>query len=246
MVPLFDIVSTIEVTTSAAIVAAFLSFALSRTVPGRGRAVLVIAAWFLVVVALGATGALDARSGLGVPGLGVAIALPLAVLCLVLLGAGSAREAMLAMPLSALIAINSLRVLGVTFLLLQAAQRLPAPFAPAAGWGDILVGASAGPVAWIAARSGVRAQGLVLVWNIVGFLDLAAAIGLGATSSPGPFRLFMDPPGTPIMTTLPWIIVPCFLVPIFEALHVAIFFRLSRTTRRLSSRGPQASGLTAR
>lgn len=246
MVPLFDIVSTIEVTASAALVAAFLAFVLSPTAPGRRRALLVIAAWFLVVVVLGATGALDARSGLGVPGLGAAVALPLAVLCLVLLRDGSAREAMLAIPVSALVAINSLRVLGVMFLLLHAAHRLPAPFAPVAGWGDILVGATAGPVAWIAARSGARAQGLVLVWNIVGFFDLVAAIGLGAASSPGPFRLFLDPPGTPIMTTLPWIIVPCFLVPIFEALHVVIFYRLGRSASRLSSRGPHASGLAAR
>lgn len=131
-------------------------------------------------------------------------------------------------------------------MLLYAAKRLPAPFAPVAGWGDIFVGLTAGPVAWIAARDGGRARSLVFAWNVVGFLDLATAIALGATSSPGPIRMFMDPPGTPLMTTLPWIIIPCFLVPSFEALHVAIFYRLSRNASRLSSQGPHASGLAAR
>jgi hypothetical protein len=44
--------------------------------------------------------------------------------------------------------------------------------------------------------------------------------------------MFMDPPGTAIMTTLPWIIIPCFLVPIFEALHIAIFYRLYASRAR--------------
>jgi hypothetical protein len=54
----FDILSAIEVTASAAIVAAVLSFSLSQSVAGRLRAALIVAGWFLVVVLLGATDAL--------------------------------------------------------------------------------------------------------------------------------------------------------------------------------------------
>jgi hypothetical protein len=94
-------------------------------------------------------------------------------------------------------------------------------------------GAIAVPVAWIAARNGGRARNLVLVWNAIGFLDLV----LGATSAPGPLRVFMDPPSSAIMTTVPWIIIPCF-----EAIHIAIFYRLSRMAGRVGSQlGKEAS-----
>lgn len=242
---LFDILSAIETTASAAIVVAFVSVAVSGTASGRMRAAVILAAWFAVVVALGATGALNLRTELGVPALGVAVVLPIAVLCFAFLGIAPVRAAVSAMPLPALIAVHVLRILGVLFLLLHAKQLLPAPFAPVAGWGDIFVGVTAGPVAWIAARAGGRGRGLVLAWNIIGFLDLVAAVGLGASSAPGPLRLFTEPPGSSIMTTLPWIIVPCFLVPSLVALHVAIFYRLSRAAREMPSRLVGRSGATA-
>jgi hypothetical protein len=223
---LFDIVSAIEATASAALVTAVLSFTLSKTVHGRLRAALIIAVWFAGVVALGATEALDNQTGVGVPGLAIAIILPVAALCAAFFALQRVREAMTAIPLPVLIAVNILRVLGVSFILLYFAHRLAAPFAPVAGWGDVLVGITAGPIAWVAARKATRARELVLVWNIIGFLDLTLAVGLGATSSPGPIRLFMDPPGSAIMTTLPWIIIPCFLVPSLLSTHIAIFSRL--------------------
>jgi hypothetical protein len=223
---LSDTLSTIATTGGAAVVAAVLSFTLSRTIRGQLRAAMIIAVWFLVVVTLGATGALDPQSGAGPLGLGAAVLVPCGVVCFAFLLPGPAREAMWNVPLEALIAVNILRVLGASFVLLYAAHELPAPLAPVSGWGDIVVGLTAGPVAWIAARYGSSAKAWVLAWNVIGFVDLIAAIGLGATSSPGPIRLFTDPPGSSIMTTLPWIMIPCFLVPIWEALHIAIFLRL--------------------
>jgi hypothetical protein len=224
----FDVISAIGITVGAAIVTATLAFALSRSIVGRLRAVAVVGAWFAVVGMLGATGALSAQ-GIGVAGLGAAVILPATLLCWMWLAAGPMREAMSAVPVPTLIAVNALRILGITFVLLFAAQRLPAPFAPAAGWGDVLIGITAGPVAWILARRGTGARSLALAWNALGMLDLLVAVALGATSSPGPARLFMDPPGSAIMTTPPWILIPCFIVPVLIALHVAIFDRLART-----------------
>jgi hypothetical protein len=158
-------------------------------------------------------------------------ALPVAVLCYAFLALPAARAALLATPLWALIALNVLRSLGVSFVLLYAARRLPAPFAPSAGWGDIFIGVTAGPLAWIAWRDGARANNLILAWNVLGVLDLVFALGFGATSSPGPIQLFVGPPSTQIMTSLPWLLIPGFLVPIFLSLHIAIFDRLRRDAR---------------
>jgi hypothetical protein len=124
------------------------------------------------------------------------------------------------------VGIQAIRVLGVSFVLLHAAGRLPGPFAPVAGWGDIAIGATALPVAWWLTR-GLKTNALVW-WNALGLLDLVVAVGLGAVSSPGPIRVFTDDPGSEIMTTLPWIIIPCFLVPALTFVHLAVFWRLSR------------------
>ena len=229
----FWVLSAIEITAAGAVTTAVLSFTLSSTFRGRIRAAAVIAGWFLMVVVFGATGALDGQTGAGTAGLAAAVLLPIAVLCYAFLVHEPTRDAVWRTPMEVLIAVNILRVLGISFVLLYSAHELAAPFAPVAGWGDVLVGLTAGPVAWIAARYGARAKGWVLAWNILGFMDLITAVGLGATSAPGPIRLFMDPPGSAIMTSLPWIIIPCFLVPALEALHVAIFSRvLSRTGPR--------------
>jgi hypothetical protein len=235
----FDLLSTIEAAVSAAIVAAVVCFSLSTTLWGRARAGLAIGLWFLLVVTFGATGALGPHSAAGVPGLGVAVAVPLTGLALAFLVIGSTRAAISVVPSWVLIAVNSVRILGVSFLLLYSAHRLAAPFALVAGWGDILVGLSAGPVVWLLARHGAKANCWVLAWNLIGSVDLFAAIALGATSSPGPIRLFMEPPGSAIMTTLPWIIIPCFIVPSLQAFHLVIFARLlSRDKKSSRSKTP--------
>jgi hypothetical protein len=137
------------------------------------------------------------------------------------------HRALRAIPLSMLIGVNVIRAFGVTFLLLYSAGRLPAPFAPVAGWGDILVGLTALPVAWLAYKKGAAAHPTVWIWNIIGLLDLIAAVGLGVVSSPGPLRLIFAEPGSGIMTTLPWLLIPGFLVPLLAATHLAVFYRLS-------------------
>jgi hypothetical protein len=52
--------------------------------------------------------------------------------------------------------VQTVRVLGLSFVLLYAAVQLPASFAPAAGWGDIFVGAVAPAVAWVVHRLSLR------------------------------------------------------------------------------------------
>jgi len=221
---LFDVIFAITAATASAVVTATLSFAMAPTVRGRLMAAAAISAWFVAVTIMGATGALSPR-GVGVAGLGVAVVAPTALLSWMLLKAG--RKGNVAEPPApVLIATHAIRVLGVSFVLLYAAHLLPAPFAPTAGWGDIAIGATAVPAAWLANRPGGRP--IALVWNMLGCLDLITAVGLGATSSPGPARLFLEPPGSAIMTALPWILIPGFLVPGLFALHVAIFDRLRR------------------
>jgi hypothetical protein len=75
--------------------------------------------------------------------------------------------------------VHAGRLGGVFFLLLYADGRLSAPFAPAAGSGDIIVGALALFLAvLLALRFDVHRSWLSL-WNAFGLLDLVVAVSLG-------------------------------------------------------------------
>jgi hypothetical protein len=225
---MFDIVSTAGLTVGASIVVGFLSLAMAETVGGRFTVFVALVAWFALVLAIGATGALSPAQG-GPAALGLAVVLPIVALALAYFARPSVRTAMGTTPLPALIALHAIRLLGFMFVVLYAEGRLPAPFAPSAGWGDILIGATALPLAWAAARFGATIRPLVFLWNALGVADLVVALTLGPLSAPGPLQVFVGPPDSSPMTTLPWLIIPGFLVPCLMFLHIVIFARLART-----------------
>jgi len=227
-----DLIGSIELTASVAIVITALSIGFGSNAATQVRIAVSLSFWFVVVVILAATGALYYEHGLGAPGLGLAVALPIAVLCLVVARVRSLRENFHRVPLWLLVGVHTVRVLGISFIVLYAAGRLPAPFAPVAGWGDIFVGATAPLVAWLAYRQGRNARTIVWIWNIIGITDLIAAVGLGVMSSPGPLRLIFAEPSSAIMTTLPWLLIPGFLVPLLFTVHIGIFVRLTEAKSR--------------
>src|SRR6266705_3906664 len=187
-----DLIGSVELTASAAIVIAALAIGFGSSVATRVRIAVGLGIWFIIVVILAATRALYYEPGLGTPGLGLAVVLPVAILCLAVARIQSLRENFHRVPLWLLVGVHTVRLLGVNFVILFAAGRLPAPFAPAAGWGDIFVGITAPLVAWLAYRQRANAQPIIWIWNLVGTLDLIDAIGLGLTSSPGPARLIFS------------------------------------------------------
>jgi len=222
----FDLLATIAMTASASTAIAVLAIGFGGGRVSRIRLAAGLALWFVLVTGLAATEAFHYERGLGVPGLGAALLLPIVILVLRALRTPAWRERLDAIPITTLIGVNTIRVFGCIFVLLHAAGRLPAPFAPVAGWGDILVGVTAPAVAWYAYRKGVQAHVAVMLWNTLGLLDLVAAVTLGVLSSPGPLRLIFAEPGAGIMTTLPWLLIPAFLVPLLVSTHLAVFYRL--------------------
>jgi hypothetical protein len=136
------------------------------------------------------------------------------------------RDAFHSVPLAGLVGINAFRILGVLFLILHARGRLAAPFASYAGWGDIITGLAALPIAALAYR-GKLSRIVLTAWNAFGALDLIDALVLGALSAPGtPFRIFTEAPGTTAMGTLPWVVVPALLVPLYLLTHLEIAARM--------------------
>ena len=232
---MFDILSTAELTVAASIVVGFLSLAMAQTRSSRATVLVALGAWFALVLAIGATGALSPAAG-GPPALGLAVVLPIVALVWAYFGLPSMRTAMAAMPLPGLIALHAIRLLGFTFIVLYSEGRLPAPFAPSAGWGDVFIGATALPLAWAVTQIGARVRPLALLWNALGVADLVIALTLGPLSAPGPLQVFVGPPDSSPMTTLPWLIIPAFLVPCLMFLHVVIFTRLAGGRANVRSR----------
>ena len=221
-----DLIGSVELTASAATVIAALSIGFGSNAPARIRIAAWLSAWFVIVAILAATRALYYERALGAPSLGIAVALPIAVLCILVACVQPLHDALHRVPLWLLVGVHTVRLLGISFVILYAAGRLPAPFAPVAGWGDIFVGATALPVARLAYRRPVNARPILWIWNVIGLVDLVAAVGLGVISSPGPQRLISAEPSSAIMTTLPWLLIPGFLVPLLFTVHIGIFIRL--------------------
>lgn len=229
---MFDLLGAIALTAGAAIVIGTLAASAPAEPPARRAIAAGLAAWFALIVLLGAAGTFDASRGIGTPGLGIAVAVPVLALAAAGLGSARANAALRAFPLAPLVAANAVRVLGVFFVLLYADGRLPAPFAPAAGWGDILIGLTALPVAAAVREERAGWRSLALAWNTLGLLDLVDAIGLGITSADGsPVRIFFGEPSSAIMGGLPWLLIPAFLVPLLMVTHLAVFHRLLASAR---------------
>ncbi len=195
--------------------------------PAKFSAFVIAAAWTSLIFAIGALGGFVPGTAGPFPALIIAF-LILMIAGLVAWFAWPAfRGALLSLPLAGLVGINAFRIGGICFLILHDRGRLAAPFATSAGWGDIITGIAAVPLAAMAAWRGRLPRGLLTVWNAFGALDLIVAIILGGLSAPGaPFRVFTEAPGTEVMGTLPWAVVPTLLVPLYLMTHLTIAARL--------------------
>lgn len=176
---------------------------------------IVLGAWLVAAVMIGATGVL-AHSPVPPPAIAVALA---AAALLLLRASADARAEVRQLGLAPLVSFHLLRiVVGAYFLVLYRGGVLPAEFAIGAGFGDIIVGIGAAIVLWrcIPVRTDGRRYGL-LAWNTIGLIDILMVLGNGA-------RLFLANPeiGAPF-TTLPLALLPSFVVPLVITSHVLLF-----------------------
>lgn len=183
--------------------------------------------WVGLASGLGAAGKLAFSPNQPVPLVGVLFAAPLLVVGALALRSPRVRSALMAIPMSLLIGVNALRVLGVLFLLLAAVGRLSGPFPYSAGLGDIVTGAFAIPLSLSVVRSEKLRMNAIAHWNIFGTLDLFAAVALGITSAAGsPLQLIHAGVGSEAMQYLPFCLVPTVLVPFYLITHAIIAAQL--------------------
>jgi hypothetical protein len=95
-------------------------------------------------------------------------------------------------------------------------------FGYVAGIGDILIGVTAIPIAYIIKKGYSWARRGSMVWNILGMADLIAAIYLGVTTSQ------FSAATSATMTTWPWILILTLGVPSLVTTHIATLWFLRK------------------
>jgi hypothetical protein len=190
--------------------------------------------WFAGIGTLAALGLFSATN-FGTPAIGLALVTPILLSLWAARHFASFRAAALGLPLPVLVAVHAGRILGVFFILLFGAGRLPPTFALTAGGGDIAVAVTALPLAWAIHQRVNAWQPLTFAWNLFGFADLLTAVTLGVGSAAdSPARFIFETPDSSVLGTLPWLLVPGLLVPLYLLTHVAVFARLVRGRARVS------------
>jgi hypothetical protein len=187
---------------------------------GGGLLALALVVWLGVALALGAAHVFQARAS-GIPWIGLGVGGPIVVGFLSFRRSPRIRRIVESIPQEWLLAVQAPRVVGATFLVLLAEHRLPGQFARPAGWGDVLIGISAPFVAYAFHTRRTWSRPLAVAFNVLGIADLVIAIGTGFLYSPSPLRLFFSVPSTALMTVLPLVLVPTFLVPLWILVHAA-------------------------
>jgi len=174
----------------------------------------IIVAWF--IFALTASALHLFKNDANRIGLAVAIAAVTPIIVFSLWYAASAgfRQFALSLDPRLLTSAQAWRIIGFTFVLLEARGVLPAVFAWPAGYGDMAIGMTAAFVAWKLADPVHRDS--FIVWQLLGILDLVLAVSLGTTAA------LISPQAPPMvpLTVLPLSLIPTFLVPLFAILHV--------------------------
>jgi hypothetical protein len=172
-----------------------------------------IVGWFILVLSASALHLFkNASNRVGVA-VAIAAVTPIVIFSLWFAASEKFRHFTLSLAPVILTSAQSWRVIGFTFVLLEARGVLPAIFALPAGYGDMVIGVTAAFVAWKFVTP-ARRNAFVL-WQVLGITDLVMAVTLGTTAP----LLAPHEASMAAMTVLPLSLVPTFLVPLFLIFH---------------------------
>lgn len=204
--------------------------------PSGGRGVrlavaVTLAAWFLLVVSLGAAGAFVGPPGKPPLAIAIGVAAPLLLFLAWMRLSPSFREFVLSLDLRLVAGMQAWRFAGLGLLFLYAHNVLPAVFALPAGLGDMAIGLAA---PWIilslVRQPGFASSRAFIRWNLLGILDLIVAVSIGGLSAMLTTGAAGEISASP-MATLPLLLIPGFLVPLFFMLHIAALLQSRQLVR---------------
>jgi hypothetical protein len=187
----------------------------------------ILTAWFCLVVVLGLTGRFANASAQMVA---ATVWILTAIVLLSWWKIAVANRFANNVALSRLIALHVLRIVGIYFLILCGRGELSCLFAGPAGSGDTAVAViAAGLLVWRQSGDTKPWRIAALAWNTFGLLDILVVVVTA-------FRIGLrDWLGMAPLRTLPLMLLPTFLVPLVIASHILIFVRLRKRRDELVS-----------
>jgi hypothetical protein len=192
-----------------------------------------IGAWFLLSLSASALKVFEDDSARPPLALGLAVLTPIVLLALWYAASAGFRQFALTLSPRTLTIVQAWRIGGFVFLVLHGHGILPGVFALPAGWGDIVVGATAPFVAMKLAYPEHRKA--FILWQILGMSDLVMAVSLGMFAGViGPDAIRTD-----AMTVLPMSLIPTFAVPLLITLHIICIAQARRWPERRYSRADE-------
>jgi len=182
------------------------------------RLMLAIVIWPLLALLVGLTVELD------FPVLGGMLIVPL-LIGTVALRTSSISKILARIPLHSLVTLSVYRVVGALFLYLyfSGSGALSRGFAMNAGWGDVITGIMALPVAWLVWKQLPFAKIALLAWTLFGIGDLILA----------PASAFMF--GAEKLVEFPLVFIPIFLGPPFGIFLHLLTLRVAWLQGRLTT-----------
>jgi len=172
------------------------------------------------------------RTGTRLPALPLAVLLPVIAGTPLLVLSKRVGQVLDAMPASWLVALQVYRVVGSWALVAGLRGTLPGLFGLPAGLGDTLTGLFAVPAAIAVATGTAQGRRAAIAWNILGLVDFAVAITLGAITSPGALQLIVPDVPSIGAGAYPGVLTPAFVVPSSILLHVLSLRQLMRRSDR--------------
>lgn len=202
------------------------------TVSGIGTLVaFFFAAWLALVIVLAGRGGFVATPGAPPLALLIGLVGPLGIFLIAYQTIRPLRDFVLSADLRLIVGMQAWRWAGFGFLTLYTYHVLPGIFAWPAGVGDMLVGITAVSVlASLLRNPKFAASKRFVLWNLLGILDLAVAVSIGAVVPLFAPNLYQSA-NMGSMSMLPLILIPAFLVPTFLMLHLTALFQSRRLAK---------------
>ena len=193
---------------------------------------IVLIGWFGLALAFGVSGVYRTAAD-QIPTIQYGILVPILIGAMLIMRSSGVARVVDAVPQQWLIGVQLYRALGIIFLILYGAGKMPGLFAWPAGIGDVLVGALALVVAIAYARGPQKNGDLVWAWNILGLTDLGVAVGTGMVTAPSPIQRFAFDLPNELVGSFPLILIPIYLVPLSVLLHLASLTKLRKAEQRM-------------
>jgi hypothetical protein len=200
-----------------------------------GMIAALLTAWFFAAL-------IPARAGFyhqttsGIPTIQFGLVIPLVAGVVLFLRSSLLRRIVDAVPQTWMAGVQLFRVMGVIFLILYSAGKLPGVFAQPAGFGDVAVGLVAPVIGMAYLRRPEPMTGWLRAWNLLGISDLIIAVTTGFLTSPSKLQLFaLDHPNQ-MISAFPLVMIPVFLVPLAVLLHLASLKKLSAASKQLTAK----------